>query len=129
MDLTHDFCTTFALFSKSCVRWQCYVFFRLRVPEEALIPLTKTDESKLSSLLRRPYLTHQPNWKKEVSEGKGGVKCEIAGMRYELSWNHILGQFYFHIPLILVVIKHSVHVNPFYITRNKCDVIGSGCVL
>lgn len=45
--------------------------FRLRVPEDRLIPLTRTDESKLSSLLRRPYLTQQPNWRNEVSHGEG----------------------------------------------------------
>ena len=45
--------------------------FRLRVPDDALIPLTKRDESKLSSLLKRPYVTSQPDWQKEVREGKG----------------------------------------------------------
>lgn len=43
-------------------------YLRLRVPGGSLIPLTKADEGKLSSLLTRPYLTHQPNWKNEVSE-------------------------------------------------------------
>ncbi|XP_027893487.1 meiotic recombination protein SPO11 isoform X2 [Xiphophorus couchianus] len=38
---------------------------RLRVPEDSLIPLTKTDENKLNSLLKRPYLTSQPDWCKE----------------------------------------------------------------
>lgn len=71
-------------------------FFRLRVPEEALIPLTKRDESKLNSLLTRPYLAHQPDWKTEVRDGKrkkpkGEVKYEIVGMRQELSLNYILG--------------------------------------
>ncbi|XP_070824615.1 meiotic recombination protein SPO11 [Chaetodon trifascialis] len=45
-------------------------FRLLRVPEDALIPLTKRDESKLGSLLRRPYMTGQPDWQKEVREEK-----------------------------------------------------------
>lgn len=101
----------------------CIAFFRLRVPADNLIPLTKADESKLSSLLRRPYLTHQPYWKNEVSDGEGekplgGAKCESVAMRYELSWNNILGQFHFHGLLFLVVIKHDV--NLLHLTRNKC---------
>ncbi|CAJ1084865.1 meiotic recombination protein SPO11 [Xyrichtys novacula] len=54
---------------------------RLRVPEDALIPLTKRDESKLESLLKRPYLTNQPAWKKEMElmqESK--VKAEIQSL-------------------------------------------------
>lgn len=103
--------------------WLVFRFCRLRVPADSLIPLTKTDESKLSSLLRRPYLTQQPNWKNEVSDGEGkkplgGAKCENVGMRYELSWNNILGQFHFHGLLFLVVIKHDV--NLLHLTRNKC---------
>uniref|UniRef100_A0A8C6USY8 DNA topoisomerase (ATP-hydrolyzing) n=1 Tax=Neogobius melanostomus TaxID=47308 RepID=A0A8C6USY8_9GOBI len=39
---------------------------RLRVPENALIPLTKKDETKLNSLLKRPYLQNQPDWQKEI---------------------------------------------------------------
>jgi len=43
-------------------------FFRLRVPEDSLIPLTRTDESKLCSLLKRPYVTGKPDWQREVRE-------------------------------------------------------------
>ncbi|KAL1021477.1 hypothetical protein UPYG_G00013800 [Umbra pygmaea] len=39
---------------------------RLRVPEEALIPLTQRDQSKLTSLMNRPYLACQPAWHKEL---------------------------------------------------------------
>lgn len=81
-------------------------FFRLRVPKEALIPLTKRDESKLNSLLRRPYLAHQPDWKTEVRDGKGKrkkpegeVKYEIVGMRQDSF-------------LFMVVIKHIVRLFP-----------------
>lgn len=42
---------------------------RLRVPEDVLIPLSKRDESKLNSLLKRPYLTSQPGWQNEVRDG------------------------------------------------------------
>ncbi|KAJ0064541.1 hypothetical protein NL108_009509, partial [Boleophthalmus pectinirostris] len=38
---------------------------RLRVPEDGLIPLTKKDETKLSSLLKRPYLKNHPDWQRE----------------------------------------------------------------
>jgi meiotic recombination protein SPO11 len=31
-----------------------------------LIPLTKHDQMKLDSILKRPYITYQPLWKKEV---------------------------------------------------------------
>uniref|UniRef100_A0A3P8YJJ4 Topoisomerase 6 subunit A/Spo11 TOPRIM domain-containing protein n=1 Tax=Esox lucius TaxID=8010 RepID=A0A3P8YJJ4_ESOLU len=37
-----------------------------RVPEESLIPLTQRDKSKLTSLLKRPYLACQPIWYKEI---------------------------------------------------------------
>ncbi|KAL2103642.1 hypothetical protein ACEWY4_000510 [Coilia grayii] len=39
---------------------------RLRVPQEALIPLTPRDERKLQSLKSRPYLAYQPEWKREM---------------------------------------------------------------
>ncbi|XP_067448807.1 meiotic recombination protein SPO11 isoform X1 [Thunnus thynnus] len=54
---------------------------RLRVPEDALIPLTKRDESKLNSLLQRPYLTNQPEWQKEMELMKQSkVKAEIQSL-------------------------------------------------
>ncbi|XP_040009160.1 meiotic recombination protein SPO11 isoform X3 [Xiphias gladius] len=54
---------------------------RLRVPEDALIPLTKRDESKLSSLLKRPYLTSQPDWQKEMElMQQTRVKAEIQSL-------------------------------------------------
>ncbi|XP_061113718.1 uncharacterized protein LOC133138737 isoform X1 [Conger conger] len=39
---------------------------RLRVPKDVLIPFTKKDESKLTSLLKRPYIVYQPAWEKEM---------------------------------------------------------------
>uniref|UniRef100_A0A3Q0R2A4 DNA topoisomerase (ATP-hydrolyzing) n=1 Tax=Amphilophus citrinellus TaxID=61819 RepID=A0A3Q0R2A4_AMPCI len=54
---------------------------RLRVPEDALVPLTKRDESKLSSLLERPYLTSQPDWQKEMKlMQQSKVKAEIQSL-------------------------------------------------
>uniref|UniRef100_A0A3Q3KEP9 DNA topoisomerase (ATP-hydrolyzing) n=1 Tax=Monopterus albus TaxID=43700 RepID=A0A3Q3KEP9_MONAL len=54
---------------------------RLRVPEDALIPLTKRDESKLSSLLKRPYLTSQPDWQREMElMQQTKVKAEIQSL-------------------------------------------------
>ncbi|XP_042347948.1 meiotic recombination protein SPO11 [Plectropomus leopardus] len=54
---------------------------RLQVPEDSLIPLTKRDESKLSSLLKRPYLTSQPEWQKEMElMQQSKVKAEIQSL-------------------------------------------------
>uniref|UniRef100_A0A3Q3WW90 DNA topoisomerase (ATP-hydrolyzing) n=1 Tax=Mola mola TaxID=94237 RepID=A0A3Q3WW90_MOLML len=54
---------------------------RLYVPKEALIPLTKRDESKLNSLLKRPYLTGQPDWQKEMElMMQTKVKAEIQSL-------------------------------------------------
>ncbi|XP_036960614.1 meiotic recombination protein SPO11 isoform X3 [Acanthopagrus latus] len=54
---------------------------RLRVPEDALIPLTRTDENKLTSLLKRPYLTSQPDWQKEMElMQQTKVKAEIQSL-------------------------------------------------
>uniref|UniRef100_A0A665VMH9 DNA topoisomerase (ATP-hydrolyzing) n=1 Tax=Echeneis naucrates TaxID=173247 RepID=A0A665VMH9_ECHNA len=53
----------------------------LWVPKDVLIPLTKRDESKLSSLLKRPYLTSQPNWQKEMElMTQSRVKAEIQSL-------------------------------------------------
>lgn len=54
---------------------------RLRVPEDALIPLTQKDETKLKTLLKRPYFQNQPDWQKEIAlmqETK--VKAEIQAL-------------------------------------------------
>ncbi|XP_030277988.1 meiotic recombination protein SPO11 isoform X3 [Sparus aurata] len=54
---------------------------RLRVPADALIPLTSTDENKLTSLLKRPYLTSQPDWQKEMElMQQTKVKAEIQSL-------------------------------------------------
>ncbi|XP_018612134.1 meiotic recombination protein SPO11 [Scleropages formosus] len=53
---------------------------RLRVPKDALIPFTKKDESKLSSLLKRPYAATQPAWRREMElmqkwKQKAEIQC------------------------------------------------------
>ncbi|XP_034551730.1 meiotic recombination protein SPO11 isoform X3 [Notolabrus celidotus] len=54
---------------------------RLRVPEDALIPLTKRDQSKLNSLLERPYLSSQSDWQKEMElMQQSKVKAEIQSL-------------------------------------------------
>ncbi|XP_038578105.1 meiotic recombination protein SPO11 isoform X3 [Micropterus salmoides] len=54
---------------------------RLRVPDAALIPLTKRDKSKLDSLLKRPYLASQPDWQKEMElMQQSKVKAEIQSL-------------------------------------------------
>ncbi|XP_072270329.1 meiotic recombination protein SPO11 isoform X2 [Pyxicephalus adspersus] len=44
---------------------------RLNIPEQALIPLSGEDQKKLSSLERRPYVSSQPLWKREVCQEAG----------------------------------------------------------
>lgn len=71
-----------AMFNK--IEFSCS---RLRVPEDALIPLSKRDESKLNSLLKRPYLTSQPGWQNEVRDGE----CERA-VKYEHCANNLFAK-------------------------------------
>lgn len=49
---------------------------RLRVPQHVLLPLTRRDECKLASLLKRPYLTSQPEWRREVRENDNQL-CDL----------------------------------------------------
>ncbi|XP_024149894.2 meiotic recombination protein SPO11 isoform X3 [Oryzias melastigma] len=54
---------------------------RLRVPKSSLLPLARTDESKLSSLLKRPYLASHPEWQKELElMQQSKVKAEIQSL-------------------------------------------------
>uniref|UniRef100_A0A674F0S9 DNA topoisomerase (ATP-hydrolyzing) n=1 Tax=Salmo trutta TaxID=8032 RepID=A0A674F0S9_SALTR len=54
---------------------------RLRVPEDALIPLTQRDQNKLTSLLKRPYLACQPAWQREMEiMQQNKVKAEIQSL-------------------------------------------------
>uniref|UniRef100_A0A4W5LCD5 DNA topoisomerase (ATP-hydrolyzing) n=1 Tax=Hucho hucho TaxID=62062 RepID=A0A4W5LCD5_9TELE len=54
---------------------------RLRVPEDALIPLTQRDQKKLTSLLKRPYLACQPAWQREIEMmQQSKVKAEIQSL-------------------------------------------------
>ncbi|XP_070695056.1 meiotic recombination protein SPO11 [Pempheris klunzingeri] len=54
---------------------------RLQVPVDALIPLTERDKSKLNSLLKRPYLTSQSDWQKEMElMQQSKVKAEIQSL-------------------------------------------------
>ncbi|KAM7125194.1 meiotic recombination protein SPO11 isoform 2-T2 [Molossus nigricans] len=53
---------------------------RLNIPKDTLIPLTKRDQMKLDSILKRPYVTCQPFWRKEVemmadSKLKAGIQA------------------------------------------------------
>ncbi|KFP82876.1 Meiotic recombination protein SPO11, partial [Acanthisitta chloris] len=51
---------------------------RLNIPKDALIPLTKQDENKLASIQRRPYISCQPLWKKELEiMAASKLKAEI----------------------------------------------------
>ncbi|KAK1156237.1 meiotic recombination protein SPO11-like [Acipenser oxyrinchus oxyrinchus] len=54
---------------------------RLNVPNEVLIPLTKRDLSKLNSLQKRPYMSCQPLWNKEMEiMVKCNMKAELQSL-------------------------------------------------
>ncbi|XP_053106790.1 meiotic recombination protein SPO11 isoform X2 [Hemicordylus capensis] len=58
-------------------------FERLNIPKNALIPLTKQDQSKLSSLQTRPYIGYQPRWIKELDiMAKSKMKAEIQALTF-----------------------------------------------
>ncbi|KAM4691971.1 meiotic recombination protein SPO11 [Rhinophrynus dorsalis] len=54
---------------------------RLFIPKEALIPLTALDQRKLSSIEKRPYISHQPLWKREIEMMTASkMKAEIQAL-------------------------------------------------
>uniref|UniRef100_A0A8C6I7F3 DNA topoisomerase (ATP-hydrolyzing) n=1 Tax=Mus spicilegus TaxID=10103 RepID=A0A8C6I7F3_MUSSI len=54
---------------------------RLNIPKDSLIPLTKHDQMKLDSILKRPYITYQPLWKKELEMmADSKMKAEIQAL-------------------------------------------------
>ncbi|XP_063002622.1 meiotic recombination protein SPO11 [Elgaria multicarinata webbii] len=56
-------------------------FDRLNIPKNALIPLTKRDQSKLASLQIRPYIAYQSVWKKELDiMATSKMKAEIQAL-------------------------------------------------
>ncbi|XP_061486150.1 meiotic recombination protein SPO11 [Rhineura floridana] len=56
-------------------------FARLSIPKNALIPLTKQDQSKLASLQTRPYIAYQSTWKKELDiMATSKMKAEIQAL-------------------------------------------------
>ncbi|XP_076969408.1 meiotic recombination protein SPO11 isoform X2 [Tamandua tetradactyla] len=56
---------------------------RLNVPRESLIPLTKQDQMKLDSILKRPYVTCQPLWRKEMEiMADSKMKAEIQALTF-----------------------------------------------
>ncbi|XP_016284208.1 meiotic recombination protein SPO11 isoform X3 [Monodelphis domestica] len=56
---------------------------RLNVPRGTLIPLTKQDQMKLDSILKRPYITCQPFWKKEMEiMAELKMKAEIQALTF-----------------------------------------------
>ncbi|XP_054429323.1 meiotic recombination protein SPO11 isoform X2 [Pteronotus mesoamericanus] len=56
---------------------------RLNIPKDNLIPLTKRDQMKLDSILKRPYVTCQPFWRKEMEIMAGSkMKAEIQALTF-----------------------------------------------
>ncbi|XP_072489564.1 meiotic recombination protein SPO11 isoform X4 [Notamacropus eugenii] len=56
---------------------------RLNIPRGTLIPLTNRDQMKLDSILKRPYITYQPFWKKEMEIMAGlKMKAEIQALTF-----------------------------------------------
>ncbi|EHB00742.1 Meiotic recombination protein SPO11 [Heterocephalus glaber] len=54
---------------------------RLNIPKDSLIPLTKRDQMKLDSILKRPYVTCQPFWRKEMEMmADSRMKAEIQAL-------------------------------------------------
>ncbi|KAH1182005.1 hypothetical protein KIL84_009759, partial [Mauremys mutica] len=54
---------------------------RLNIRKDALIPLTKQDQNKLASMQKRPYMTCQPMWKKEMEiMAASKMKAEIQAL-------------------------------------------------
>ncbi|XP_049725630.1 meiotic recombination protein SPO11 isoform X1 [Elephas maximus indicus] len=56
---------------------------RLNIPKNTLIPLTKRDQMKLDSILKRPYITCQPFWRKEMEVmADSKMKAEIQALTF-----------------------------------------------
>ncbi|XP_072800563.1 meiotic recombination protein SPO11 isoform X3 [Vicugna pacos] len=56
---------------------------RLNIPKSTLIPMTKRDQMKLDSILKRPYVTCQPFWRKEMEiMGDSKMKAEIQALTF-----------------------------------------------
>ncbi|CAO2577483.1 Meiotic recombination protein SPO11 [Lemmus lemmus] len=56
---------------------------RLNIPKDSLIPLTKSDQMKLDSILRRPYISRQPFWRKEMEMmADSKMKAEIQALTF-----------------------------------------------
>ncbi|XP_068928873.1 meiotic recombination protein SPO11 isoform X1 [Petaurus breviceps papuanus] len=56
---------------------------RLNIPRGTLIPLTNRDQMKLNSILKRPYVTCQPFWKKEMEiMAELKMKAEIQALTF-----------------------------------------------
>ncbi|CAD7691031.1 unnamed protein product [Nyctereutes procyonoides] len=56
---------------------------RLNIPRDTLIPLTKRDQMKLDSVLKRPYVTCQPFWRKEMEiMADSKMKAEIQALTF-----------------------------------------------
>uniref|UniRef100_A0A8C2LS95 DNA topoisomerase (ATP-hydrolyzing) n=1 Tax=Cricetulus griseus TaxID=10029 RepID=A0A8C2LS95_CRIGR len=56
---------------------------RLNIPKDSLIPLTKHDQRKLDSILKRPYITYQPLWRKELEMmADSKMKAEIQALTF-----------------------------------------------
>ncbi|XP_006881722.1 PREDICTED: meiotic recombination protein SPO11 isoform X1 [Elephantulus edwardii] len=56
---------------------------RLNIPKNTFIPLTKRDQMKLDSILKRPYVTCQPFWRKELEiMANSKIKAEIQALTF-----------------------------------------------
>ncbi|NWU95799.1 SPO11 protein, partial [Upupa epops] len=54
---------------------------RLNIQKEVLIPFTKRDQNKLSSIQNRPYIACQPTWKRELEiMAASKLKAEIQAL-------------------------------------------------
>ncbi|KAM5305143.1 meiotic recombination protein SPO11 isoform 3-T3 [Glossophaga mutica] len=66
---------------------------RLNIPKDNLIPLTRRDQMKLDSILRRPYVACQPCWRREMEiMADSNVKAEIQALTF-LSSDYLSGVY------------------------------------
>lgn len=88
----------------------------------------QTEQPPQKAVLNPP--TKLEEWGERWGREKALGRSEMWNCRNEVwvRWNNILGQFHFHSLLFLVVIKHDVHVNLFYLIRNKCVMWLDQCV-
>ena len=71
--------------------YQTLFYSRLGIPEKSLIELCKADRAKGEELLSRPYISHYPHWKTEVSLSCNLLRQVEKCQQYSVSYGPFLG--------------------------------------